>query len=71
MEDVYANSNKVLMDGGQGNNLIYLPVDKILEQRLSSPAAASQPNRAPAASAAAEASAATRDREDRRTREAR
>ncbi|MDP2324338.1 MAG: FtsH protease activity modulator HflK [Gammaproteobacteria bacterium] len=70
MEDVYANSNKVLMDGGQGNNLIYLPVDKILEQRNSSPAAA-QPNRAPAASAAAEASTATRDREDRRTREAR
>jgi len=71
MEDVYANSNKVLMDGGQGNNLIYLPIDKILEQRNSSPAAASQPNRAPAASAAAEASTAIRDREDRRTREAR
>jgi membrane protease subunit HflK len=71
MEDVYANSNKVLIDSSQGNNLIYLPVDKILEQRNSSPAAASQPTRAPAASAAAEASAATRDREDRRTREAR
>jgi membrane protease subunit HflK len=71
MEDVYASSNKVLIDSSPGNNLIYLPVDKILEQRVPSPAAASQPNRAPAASAAAEASAATRDREDRRTREAR
>lgn len=71
MEDVYANSNKVLVDTGSGNNLIYLPVDKILEQRKSPPAAASQPGQAPAASAAAEASAATRDREDRRTREAR
>lgn len=71
MEDVYANSNKVLMDTGQGNNLVYLPIDKILEQRNSSPAAASQPNQTPAASAAAEASTAIRDREDRRTREAR
>lgn len=71
MEDVYANSNKVLIDSKQGNNLVYLPVDKILEQR-NAPAAATAPvSRAPAASAAAEASVATRDREDRRTREAR
>jgi modulator of FtsH protease HflK len=72
MEDIYANSSKVLVDTGKGNNLIYLPVDKILEQRRQPAAAApGQPNRAPAASAAAEASTATRDREDRRTREAR
>jgi len=72
MEDVYANSSKVLIDSDPGSNLIYLPVDKLLEQRGLSPApAASQPNRSPAASAAAEASAVTRDREDRRTREAR
>jgi len=72
MEDIYANSSKVLVDTARGNNLIYLPVDKILEQRRQPvPAAASQPRPAPAASAAAEASAATRDREDRRTREAR
>jgi membrane protease subunit HflK len=72
MEDIYANSSKVLVDTGKGSNLIYLPVDKILEQRRQ-PAAPSvgQVNRAPAASAAAEASTATRDREDRRTREAR
>ena len=72
MEDVYANSNKVLVDQSKGNNLIYLPVDKILEQRRTQVATpVAQPNRAPAATAAAEASAATRDREDRRTREAR
>ncbi|MEO7386938.1 MAG: FtsH protease activity modulator HflK [Gammaproteobacteria bacterium] len=73
MEDIYANSNKVLVDTSKGNNLIYLPVDKILEQRRA-PAPSTvtvQPDRAPAASAAAEASAATRAREDRRTREAR
>jgi membrane protease subunit HflK len=71
MEDVYANSNKVLVDSSKGNSLIYLPVDKILEQRNSPVPATGQSTRAPAASAAAEASAATRDREDRRTREAR
>ena len=72
MEDIYANSSKVLVDTNKGSNLIYLPVDKILEQRRQ-PAAPTvgQVNRAPAASAAAEASTATRDREDRRTREAR
>jgi membrane protease subunit HflK len=71
MEDIYANSNKVLVDTGKGNNLIYLPVDKILEQRRQPAAVSVQPAQAPAASAAAEASTATRDREDRRTREAR
>jgi membrane protease subunit HflK len=71
MEDIYANSNKVLIDSTEGNNLIYLPVDKILEHRNPAPTAATQANQTPAASAAAEASVATRDREDRRTREAR
>lgn len=71
MEDIYANSSKVLVDTGKGNNLIYLPVDKILEQRRQPASVSAQPNQAPAASAAAEASTATRDREDRRTREAR
>lgn len=70
MEDIYASSNKVLIDSSGGNNLVYLPVDKILEQRRQPAAAAVQATR-PAASAAAEASTATRDREDRRTREAR
>jgi len=72
MEDIYANSSKVLIDASKGNNVMYLPVDKILEQRRQPAVApAGQAARAPAASAAAEASTATRDREDRRTREAR
>ena len=74
MEDIYANSSKVLVDTGKSNNLIYLPIDKILEQRRQPAASgetASVPIPAPAAKAAADASAATRDREDRRTREAR
>lgn len=73
MEDIYANSSKVLVDTAKGSNLIYLPVDKILEQNQNRRPAAgpNQPVQAPAASAAAEASTVTRDREDRRTREAR
>ena len=73
MEDIYANSSKVLVDTAKGSNLIYLPVDKILEQNQNRRPAAvsSQPAQAPAASAAADASTAPRDRDDRRTREAR
>jgi membrane protease subunit HflK len=72
MESIYASSSKVLIDSDKGNNMIYLPVDKLLEQRRLPPVTApAQATRAPAASAAAEESIATRDREDRRTREAR
>jgi len=72
MEAIYASSSKVLIDSDKGNNMIYLPVDKLLEQRRLPPVTApAQATRAPAASAAAEESIATRDREDRRTREAR
>lgn len=71
MEDIYANSTKVLIEASDGNNMIYLPVDKLIEQRRQPAAASGAAVRAPAASAAAEASTATRDREDRRTREAR
>ena len=31
IESVYANTSKVLMDTDSGNNLLYLPVDKIME----------------------------------------
>ena len=33
VESVYANSNKVLMDVEEGNNLLYLPIDQIIRQR--------------------------------------
>lgn len=33
MEDVLANSNKILIDGGDGNNnILYLPLDRIIKQ---------------------------------------
>lgn len=33
MEEVYGNSNKVLMDAEGSGNLMYLPIDKLLEQQ--------------------------------------
>lgn len=38
MEDVYADSSKVLLDAAGSGNMIYLPVDKLLEQRGSAAA---------------------------------
>ncbi len=35
IESVYRNSNKVLMDSDGSGNLIYLPIDKLLEQNKS------------------------------------
>jgi len=36
MEDVYAGSSKVLLDAEGSGNMIYLPVDKLLEERRGS-----------------------------------
>lgn len=33
IEDVFGRSNKVFLDAGGSGNLLYLPIDKILEQR--------------------------------------
>lgn len=72
MEDIYANSNKVLVDASKGNNLIYLPIDKILEQRKAPPAAATPTARpAPAPGTTSDASADTAARQDLRTRSVR
>jgi len=36
LEDILANSTKVLIDDGDGaNNLIYLPLDRLVERRPS------------------------------------
>jgi membrane protease subunit HflK len=36
MESVLSNTNKVLIDNDNGNSLMYLPIDKILEKRQTS-----------------------------------
>lgn len=73
VEEIYAGSAKVLTDSGDGNKVIYLPVDKLLERHSASVPAPAQ--RAPSAVAPppveAPTGTGTRDREDRRNREVR
>lgn len=70
LEEVYSRSAKILVDAGDNSdNLIYLPVDKLLEQRMPG-AAATQPGRnAPSVTVADPAAGnAGNAREDRRLR---
>lgn len=72
MEEIYSASNKVLVDSGSGNNLLYLPVDKLLEQRRNSVATPAPRDSAPAAVTKPAATVAPpRDPADLRTRGAR
>jgi membrane protease subunit HflK len=69
IEQVYGDSSKVLMDGGEGSgNLLYLPVDKLInESQNRRPTAPVQTSGAPQASSGAPASS-TRSRDDARLR---
>ncbi len=40
MQEIYSNVTKVLVDSKAGNNLLYLPLDKIMQMTAQSPAAA-------------------------------
>ncbi len=42
ISDVYANSSKVLIDVEGGNNMMYLPLDKIISERSASPSSSRQ-----------------------------
>jgi membrane protease subunit HflK len=53
MQQIYSNTTKVLVDTKQGSNLLYLPLDKIIQQAGQANAAA-----APAAADAAQNNAA-------------
>lgn len=68
MEEIYGASNKILVDSDSGNNLLYLPVDKILEQRRSNTVTPAPRDSAPATVPAAPAAGTSRDRTDLRTR---
>lgn len=73
VEDVYGKSAKVLVGpSGKGNNVIYLPVDKLLEQRRAA-AAVTGAGRPVAPGVVVEAPSAEpiRDRDERRNRGAR
>jgi len=43
MEKVYANTSKVMVDVDGGNNMMYLPLDKIMQQQSSTVGNTSQP----------------------------
>ncbi len=76
MQQIYGNVTKVLVESRQGSNLLYLPLDKIMQQTAqggaAAPADASAPAAAPAVSGAPAAPAAgldARARDGSRTRE--
>jgi membrane protease subunit HflK len=71
MEEIYSSSNKVLVDSDSGNNMLYLPVDKILEQRRNAGATPVLRDSAPPAAVKPAAPTPPRDPADLRTRGAR
>jgi membrane protease subunit HflK len=72
IEDVYAEANKVLMDASGSGNLLYLPVDKIIEaqqqRRSSGPASGNTAGVSGSADTAAGSRAARDDQRRRGTR---
>jgi modulator of FtsH protease HflK len=73
MQQVYSNVSKVMVDSRSGSNLLYLPLDRLLQQ-VGVPAAAAASGTAPAAAPATSESAATqsidiRSRDGARTRD--
>ncbi|HPK31462.1 FtsH protease activity modulator HflK [Ottowia sp.] len=77
MQQIYGNVNKVIVDSKSGSNLLYLPLDKVMQSAGAQPSAAAEPagsNPSPAAAAAAAAAAANnnndaRARDNARSRE--
>ena len=76
MQQIYGNVTKVLVDSKQGNNLLYLPLDKIMQMSSASGAAPASATTAPSSGNAPVAPAVngnsrTRDAERSRQRDAR
>lgn len=80
MQQIYSNVTKVLVDSSKGSNLLYLPLDKIMQLTApsgtsggdaSTPAAAPAPSSAPAPAAGVPSDARTRDAGRTRERESR
>jgi membrane protease subunit HflK len=70
LEDIYAGSTKVLLDtrGGDNSNLVYLPVEKLLEQSRAAPSAGGTPARPALAVPPADSGGGGSARTDRRNR---
>jgi membrane protease subunit HflK len=72
MQQVYSNVSKVLVDSRSNSNLLYLPLDKLMQQAGAAPGTAAAPAAAPAAAeTTVPAAAATdaRSRDGQRTRD--
>lgn len=61
LEEVLANSTKVLLDAEGGGNLIYLPLDRLVERRADSPQDVLAPASAPLTGGGLTSSARVRD----------
>jgi modulator of FtsH protease HflK len=72
MQQVYSNVSKVMVETRNGSNLLYLPLDKLIQQQAA-PAAAAAPTdvATPAQTPAAAADARSRDNARSRDRESR
>ncbi len=71
MQEVYANVSKVLVDSRSGSNLLYLPLEQLIRQGASAPAApaARTDVPSPATSGAAALTLDARSRDGQRSRE--
>ena len=71
-QQIYGNVTKVLVDSKQGSNLLYLPLDKIIQQVSQTPAvtpAVDAPAPAPAGNAASTLTPDPRSRDAQRSRD--
>ncbi|MCO5107195.1 MAG: FtsH protease activity modulator HflK [Burkholderiaceae bacterium] len=60
MQEIFANTSKVYLDSRASGNLLYLPLDRLLQQSAADAARPAQPAAAPAAPPAPETPASTR-----------
>ncbi len=75
MQSIYGSVTKVLVDSKQGSNLLYLPLDKLMQasssESVSVPPVPSSPAAAPAVSSGSNPDIRSRDTDRSRTRETR
>ena len=69
MQQVYSNVTKVMVESRGNSNLLYLPLDKLMQQSGAVAAASPAPAPAPAESSVSPASAESRSRDGQRSRD--
>jgi modulator of FtsH protease HflK len=69
MQQVYSNVSKVMVDSRNNSNLLYLPLDKLIQQAGAAPAAAPSPAPAPTDSSSSTGTVDVRSRDGQRGRD--